>query len=59
MNSNDFFSGRKKHVLVILIKNQRASIAPSQIWVTSEREYNSYNNKSHPDAARGKGKTIE
>ena len=32
-----FFSGGKKLVLVILIKNQRASIMPSQNWVTSKK----------------------
>ena len=31
------FSGRKKPVFVILIKNQRASIQPSQEWVTFQR----------------------
>ena len=36
-DDKSFFSGRKKPVLVILIKNQRASIAPSQKWVTSQK----------------------
>ena len=57
-----FFQEEKKFVFVIFIKNQRVSIAPSYKsykWVTSHREYSSYDNKSHLVAARGKGKTIE